>query len=442
MRIFVSEDKMQVFLEHDFAFTYEELMILLNENDVVFGIEKRNITDYIEKKCPQKRICVARGIPPQISKDGFTEWFVDIPSNTICENQDGAADFYNLNLFKFVSKGDKIAKIHLPENGNTGIDVFGRSINAIPGKNVDLKIRNGFKKIGGEIFAIGDGVINLNGNSLSLEPVLVVNSDVDYRTGNIKSNVNVIVNGWLKSGFNIQSDKNVLINGGIEGKNRLDINGDLSVKLGITGKNNIDIECGGSVFAKFISGARMKCGGDVYINEYVMNSNVCCDGSIYLNGIKGALITSCVSAGISVVVKNFRGNAESAIFVSGFNRNSYIVKMADLLEERSNLKENMKKLAWNIRGTERSRKEDISGLVSDYQELEEELAVVESGIKNIKNILGKVEGEGMIKFLSPVEEVRLKIKDESLNLKNTSPVKLYYDPGERGVITECLTRSV
>jgi len=440
MQLVISDDKMEVILTHEKSVNRDSVLELLSDRNIIYGIDFKAIEEYIKSGRNNGKIIVANGLKPGVSKDGYVQWYVDIPSDRIRENKNGTVDFFNLDLFKFVKEGEEIACIHAPVNGQNGINVFGKKIPPVPGKKANLSIRSGFSKSDNKVIAMTDGAIKLNGNMLSLDPVLVVNSDVNFSTGNIESNVNVIINGWVKMGFNVKSEKDVIINGGIEGKNSINAGGSISVKLGITGKNDIKIKCGRNLLAKFVNGAEIEASENILVNEYIMNSNVTCGGSVFLNGKKGALITSTVKAEVSVTIKSFKGNKDTGISVTGFNRNEYVKNMGVWIEEKNRIKEEMKRLTWKIRCERSADKDLLKDLLVEYQKLETRLLDVEMQIKKYRNILTKVEGEGMIKLLSPTDQVNLKIKHEKINLKNSRPVKIFYDPKERGVISECLEK--
>ena len=452
----VSQDQLEAyvtFLERPMP---NEVVEELNSQGITFGIDSDNISALLKrddisallkrddisaqlKKKETEGFVAARGREPGQSKSGYVEWFVKIPDSSFAEDQKGNVDFYNLDLFTYVRKNDRIAKIHPPVPGRPGKTVYGKRLPSKPAKPATLRIINGFKKDSdNNVYAREDGVVILKNNLLSLDPVLRIPTDVDYKTGNIDASVNVQIGGWVRSGFHVKSKKSIYIKGGIEEKTSITAGKDLSVVLGIMGNQQTVIETAGDLKAKFIQDAEVSTGGNLYVNEYIMNTNVKCDGSVLVNGRKGAIINSQTDAGVSVVFREYKASRNRDIKVRGFNRISYLETIKGLQKKQRTLKEHLKELALKIRTMKKKNKADIQSILFDYQKSELEMQKVNEQISEIKNLLDKVEGEGMVKVLSNSNGISLKIKGKQARIDEKKAVKLYYDPDKKGVIRQWL----
>jgi len=181
---------------------------------------------------------------------------------------------------------------------------------------------------------------------------------------------------------------------------------------------------------------------NIYVNEYIMNSDVQCEGSVYVNGKKGFIINSVVDAKVSVEMKQYKTSQENrGIKVKGFQRGMYLKTLKELHERQKSLKEKLIYFTIKLRGIKRSNVELLQYTLSEYNKCQHELAEVKDVIEEIELILKKVEGEGMVKIMADTDDVSLKIKGQEVNLSGSKPVKLYYDPEKKGIVKECLEKS-
>jgi len=351
-------------------------------------------------------------------------------------------DYYNLDIFTYVKKGEKICNIIPPVTGACGVTVYGKKILAPHPKKTPIRFSGDFEKSDTAVYAKDDGVLQLKNDHLQLEKVLKISGDIDYQTGNIDSTVNVFISGWLRTGFTVKSEKSVFIEGGVEEKTQVYTGGDLSVVLGIMGNKKTTIEVEGDLKAKFIQDTTIHVKKNIYVNEYIMNSDVQCEGSVYVNGKKGFIINSVVDAKVSVEMKQYKTSQENrGIKVKGFQRGMYLKTLKELHERQKSLKEKLIYFTIKLRGIKRSNVELLQYTLSEYNKCQHELAEVKDVIEEIELILKKVEGEGMVKIMADTDDVSLKIKGQEVNLSGSKPVKLYYDPEKKGIVKECLEKS-
>ncbi|MBU2631584.1 MAG: FapA family protein, partial [Proteobacteria bacterium] len=122
---------------------------------------------------------------------------------------------------------------------------------------------------------------------ISVLESFTVKGDVDFKTGNINFNGNVVVQGTVKEGFLVECEELTAneINGGI-----IRIRGDLKVSNGIV---NADIQTEGSVQAKFLNKVKLYGYGDMMITREIMESYIAISGA--LNNETGR-ITACTIA--------------------------------------------------------------------------------------------------------------------------------------------------
>ncbi len=390
----------------------------------------------------ENRILVAQGIPPGKAEDERIEWYVRLPETRSSVAAKENVDYYKLDIFSYVSKGEKICKIIPPVTGKTGQTIYGEKIIAPSPKRISYHFSNDFEKNEQTIFAKKDGVLEMKNMYLGLAPVLKITGDVDYKTGNINSNVNVFIGGWLRTGFSVISEKNVFIEGGVEEKTTVKTGEDLSVVLGIMGNKKTKIECEGDLKAKFIQDTTVIVKKNIYINEYIMNSDVVCQGSVYVNGSKGSIINTNLDAKVSVELKRYKMSQQNrGIKVKGFQRGMYLRTLKDLHAREKELKEKLIYLSVQLRGISKNKKDQLQYTLGYYQKCQQELAEIKEVIEDINTLLKKVQGEGMVKILSVTDQIALKIKGKEVKMTDSKPITLYYDPEKKGIVKECLAKN-
>jgi hypothetical protein len=163
------------------------------------------------------------------------------------------------------------------EQPRSGIDVFGETLLVGDVDDVPLEGGNGVElsEDGLKLTAAitGQPSMDIKGVISVLES-FTVNGDVDFKTGNINFNGNVIVKGTVKEGFLVECEELTAneINGGV-----VKIRGDLKVSNGIV---NADIQTQGSVQAKFLNKVKLYGYGDVMITREIMESHIAVSGAL------------------------------------------------------------------------------------------------------------------------------------------------------------------
>jgi hypothetical protein len=244
----------------------------------------------------------------------------------------------------------------------------------------------------------------------------------------------VEIGGWVKAGFQVKSTEDIIISGGVEEKAIIESEKNISIKLGILGNEKTKICCKGNLIAKFIQGAQICTGGNIYVNEYIMNSDVNSGGSIFINGKRGELINSNTSAEISIITNKYKGNKNCKLQVKGFDRSLLITQIKSCLAKRNSTLIEMRKLAVIVRNKQKDKDPYIKEYLEKYRNLENFYQSLETEMTDLREILSKVEGEGMITILSETENISFQIKNEAKSIENIEASTFFYDPKEKKVI--------
>ncbi len=426
--------------------SYRTVINFLRQNKVTYGILEDVIREAIENGLRKFR--AASGKPPIPGRNGELKLFFEINKRKFKELSSGKIDFYNLDLFTFVKKDSPIAEVIPPTDGEDGIDIFGNPIKAQPGQKAVYTVGENAYTDGKFIRAKTDGVVIYEDGKFDVSPVLIIPTNVDINTGNINSEVDVIVKGWVRAGFKVISKKGIQVDGGVEQNTLLKAENNISVKLGIFGGGNAIVETQKNLYAKFVQDATLKVGGDIFVNEYIMNCNVTCEGNLFINGQKGKLINSQVQLRYSAHIKEIVGGKKT-IQVTGFDRKELMEMFTKLMLERNKMTKLMSDLSLELKKVVLELKSgNLEGevlkeawnkqnkLANYYKSLLEQLGKVDTRLEELKELLENVKGEGSIYIREKANNLIVKIKEEIVKVDEIRNSLIYYDPDSKGVKIE------
>ncbi|MCG8639653.1 MAG: FapA family protein [Desulfobacterales bacterium] len=301
----ISENKVQAWIRVPKAAQgstdIQPIKDLIKKRGITYGIvEDLEIRRFL-KECtdPHEKFVVANGIEPSVGKPARIEYHFNTQASTAgVVKEDGSIDFTERGDSPFVRRNQLLAEKHPVEQPKSGMDIFGETLLVGDVDDVPLEGGDGTElsedgltlkaAITGQPAIDGKGVIRV------LES-FTVNGDVDFKTGNINFNGNVIVKGAVKEGFTVECDSLTAneINGGI-----IRIRGDLNVSNGVV---NSDIQTQGSVRAKFLNKVRVYGYEDMMITREIMESRIAISGS--LNNETGRITASVIAARKGMSVK-------------------------------------------------------------------------------------------------------------------------------------------
>ncbi|MDE6709992.1 MAG: FapA family protein, partial [Oscillospiraceae bacterium] len=250
------------------------------DTDMIKGI-------VIDKRYSSK-LPVAKWTPPVNGVDGtITYRFETVVKNAPVEDEHGFVDYKNLGLVRTVHKGDVIADITMPTEGEPGMDVRGKTLRQIVGKKAKYTVgtNTAVPEDGLQIISNVDGNVNYRGGAFHVDQVVTIAGDVDASVGNISFVGDVVVKGEVLEGFKISSNANIIVAGNVNGAT-LEADGDIVIKKGCINSN---VVAHGSVTANFCEYSDIKCDGDLNSTNFVV-CDVYCGGTITTKGNNGGLL--------------------------------------------------------------------------------------------------------------------------------------------------------
>jgi len=328
--VVLSDDRMSALLSIDAAVgdasqvSVQDVYTELQSQGISFGIDRQAIEAAVEKVEETGEsvdgIVIARGEEPVYGEDAALEFRVmRASSSSVKVRGDGRADFKDLDRITSVSADQLVAfmkrETHGREEGHT---VSGESVPPQDGRSIDFELGDNIRvedkgKVV-EYYAQINGELILDGNRMSVEPVLVIEGDVGPKTGNIRFSGIVNVQGNVKDTFKIVANKDIIVEGNV-GNAVIQTDGNLEVNGGIVGKGKGLVAVGGEVKVKFAENANIQAGQDIVIQRAALNCNLVSGARIISLQQKGQIIGGELRAREGVEVKILGNESENRMEV-------------------------------------------------------------------------------------------------------------------------------
>ena len=281
----VSEDRLKAQLfaksQGDPPFTVEDVNKFLKENRICFGlVGEPQIQQYIQTGILLQEPClVAEGKPVEPGQDAQVIYHFERDPLKIGKLKEGGSiDFKEKGEIPQVEENAVLVeKIPLIRE-TPGTDVFGKSIPVAKAKDCALvsgpgtrRSPDGLKitsKIWGRPIATPD-------NSISVVPELNIQGDVGLKTGHIRFDGFVKVDGSIQEGFRVRAKKLAALE---IFRGEVEIEGDILVDGGIIGAQ---VSAKGNIKARFIHSSQVSAVGDIVIEKEIIDSRIETGGNLF-----------------------------------------------------------------------------------------------------------------------------------------------------------------
>ncbi len=262
----------------------------MRKNKIIFGESEelwKKIEMAILKEENLNGFVVAVGEPAQAPLEPFLQNGFEVPEEDIAQR--GSRDLSRL----YVRKGKLAAYIAYKKPGMPGTNVMGDKFEAASTDVLDVEVGDGISTSDSKNFyADRDGIPEIVEKKISLKPLFVHEGDIDFKSGNVNYNGNVVIAGSVLPGSVIDVVGDVNITGGIFGAS-LYVNGNVTIDEGIRSLAYGRIS--GKLTSKFLENSRIFCAGDIVVHENVIN----CE--LYAKSITVKGGTRCLVVGGNIV---------------------------------------------------------------------------------------------------------------------------------------------
>lgn len=268
----------------------------LAKRKVSSGINEQAVEQLKTPEGYLKMFRVAVGTPPQDGRNGEVISLIEELDPRWKTDSKGKINFADRDWILNVDEGQKLCEIIHPTEGVAGLDVMGKELRAKNGKPVPkINGKNtSFTEDGKYLVADGAGQLIQTGGKYLVNEVLTIKGDVDYSTGNIKSNSTVVIHGGVKPNFVVESKQDVIIQGSVEWATII-AGHDISVTGGVTAGPDDYLQAGNDIRCRFMENGRAFCKGDAYFENLVL-SDVRAEGSVFVTSGRGSVIAGGVTA--------------------------------------------------------------------------------------------------------------------------------------------------
>lgn len=217
-------------------FTTTELVNILNEHGVVYGVDIQAVE---QARFHGGRYLVARGRPLVPGEPGRIEYyFLDETQQARVEEMDAAqrVDFYEHRTIPSVEAGEILARKYPARPGRPGMTVTGEIIPVPETREPQLLVKQGatLMESGQVAVALTAGRPILKNSVISVLPIYTVQGDVSLATGNVRFDGHVVVYGNVVDGASVIAGGDVEIHGSVT-QGAVQARGNITVHKNVVG---------------------------------------------------------------------------------------------------------------------------------------------------------------------------------------------------------------
>jgi uncharacterized protein (DUF342 family) len=404
-----------------------EIMNFIDKSGVKEGILHEVISSGL---IPGDEAVIAKGIAPINGEDAKVTYYTLSERKPVIQ-QDGTADYYEMNFLDEVKQGEWLGQKILAGVGIPGLTITGEVIPASPGKDKQLyydrdtisAVNEGDKIV---LYSKQKGAFaKVNGN-IMVQEVMIIEGDVGSKTGNIDYDGSVIIKGTINDGFSVHATKDISVIGNM-GLGAIDSiisrTGDIYIKGGIFGKEKALIQAANNVYMKHANECTIQAGGDIHIGLYAIGCKLTAN-NIFLDVNRGRIIGGKIQAKAQVVTAFIGNEAErsTSINIEGFDRAILKKELDELIDKHQKLTLIMDKLKRDVDAFEESFEKIVEertladeaeseAIRSKYEQIRRMIFTIDERKNALITVL-KTKGEGEVTIMRKAfPKTSLLIKD-------------------------------
>ena len=225
------------------------------------------------------QVTIAEGRPPEHGRNGRIEWVPEYhPSQPRTgENQpesddesDAAVDFYAQSKYVTVRAGTQIATLYDPTPGVDGVTVLGATVAASDGKPLKLQTDDTVIIDGANrVVAARTGLIHYGERLLRILDCLMIEDYVDFHTGHIDFDGNVVVKKGVRDCFRLHCTGDLEVHGLIEAADIV-VGGCASFSRGVSGREKATINVRDTLHVRYLNAVTGSIGRDLHVEREIV----------------------------------------------------------------------------------------------------------------------------------------------------------------------------
>lgn len=417
-----------------------DVIKILNEvkQYIKYGLNENLLRNLLDKKVTGEKLCIAEGKRPIPGKDGSIKYYFDLEKPLLPKlNSDGTVNYKELDSINTVNKGDVLAEIIPPVEGEEGIKVNGDAIPYVKGRVPKFKYGKNVMVSSDGIFLKSEinGLVEFKNGKISVSEVLSV-ENIDNSTGNINFDGNVIVNKDILNGFILKAGGSVEVKGALEG-GLIESDGDILIRQGIQGYNRLTINTKGNLSTKFIENSVVNAGANITA-EAIMHSDVSSKSNILVLGKKGLIVGGICKAKYEIRARIIGSTMATTTVLEVGVDPDIKQKYEELDEKVKTSKDNLEKINQSLKVLEvlkrsdrlDSRKEELYNELSKAQlKLNLEISKMDRELNEAKNQMNTLSS-GKIKVADTIYPgVKIVIGNSFMYIRDEMKRCTFYEDG-------------
>ncbi|AIF45464.1 hypothetical protein X953_11815 [Virgibacillus sp. SK37] len=224
---------------------------MLEEQHISYGIleEALHLFDTSISTC-KLPITLAEGTRPQNGEDGELVYYHN-RSREI--NRTDNWNFRDVMQIPSVEVGEKLATISPPRAGMDGMDVYGNSIPAEPGKAPICKAGKNvvFKSLEQTYYAATFGQLCVIDKEKQVQPIFEVHETLSLKEGNLDFTGSIHIHGDVPSGYRVKAKGDITIFGMVEAATII-ADGSITISEGLAGIEKGLLKAGENIYIGYI----------------------------------------------------------------------------------------------------------------------------------------------------------------------------------------------
>lgn len=414
--------------------TADSIRAVLESNGVIHGINEEVLQNLEDHPRYREQILVAEGTKPVNGADARCAFNFRTENRQLQlqQSKDGRVDFKELNRIENVVEGQVLARIIPAEAGTSGQTVTGRMLPAKDGKEIDPPLGDNTRLSDDRRTIISEinGLVKLVSGKVTVEPIYIVEGDVNIKEGNVRFLGTIIVKGSVEDGFSVSAAGDIEVMGSV-GRSTLEAEGDVIVHQGIAGKGDGGVKAGGSIWSKFIENAEVEAGEMVVVSDGIINSNVFSEKRIICRGKRASIVGGHIRAAEEVDAKTLGSVAGMETLVevgydpkSRARLNELEEKEAEISKELEEINLNMstiESMRQNKRPISKEKLQHYTTMKGRKEKIQAELQKLKKEIDAIHAYLEELKTNGRVSVSGTVfPGVKITIKDAQLPIRRES----------------------
>ncbi|WP_315077668.1 FapA family protein [uncultured Clostridium sp.] len=200
--------------EYPPKYTYDELLTILKENNIVYGLLNDKIREISENDCVSNEL-IAQGDKVVEDIPDAVKVFFESDKKKVLKDENAKIDYRNMYSISNISAGEMLAEKVDGIQGKDGKNIFGNEIKRKTTKKINIKIGSGCKLEENKVISTIEGRPSCKSGIYSVNKIYEL-KDVDIKTGNVDFIGDVEISGSIKSGTQVKAGNSVTVRKNVE----------------------------------------------------------------------------------------------------------------------------------------------------------------------------------------------------------------------------------